>query len=204
MKISLHNVTKTYGKQVVYTGINAEFDKDKAYPIIGNNGSGKSTLLQTIAGYISPNEGTITYHSPNGSAIPVENWYQHLSIAAPYLDLFDELSVLDSIELHTSLKPLTMSTLDLLDSIDLLDHKDKSLKLLSSGMRQRLKLALAIFGKTAVLLLDEPTSNLDAKWTQWLIDQVQSNRAGRIVIVCTNNQPAELEITDQEPLSLSV
>lgn len=204
MKISLNNVTKTYGKQTVFQNINAEFHQNKAYPIIGNNGSGKSTLLQVIAGYISPNNGEVNYRSREDVLIPIENWYIHQSIAAPYLDLFDELSVKDAVKLQLALKPLLLSNDELLDQIELNIHASKSLKELSSGMRQRLKLALAIYSKTSVLLLDEPTTNLDAKWTQWFVDQVHAHRKDRIVIVCTNSQSAEIEVTDQEALSLSV
>jgi ABC-type multidrug transport system ATPase subunit len=157
-----------------------------------------------ISGYVTPNAGRIEYHHDHGDALPIEEWYKHQAIAAPYLDLFEELSVKESIFLHGKLKELVLDNNAILEDIELIEHADKPLAKLSSGMRQRLKLALALYSDTPVLLLDEPTSNLDKKWIAWFQDRTLQQAKDRIVIVCTNSQEAELALTDQPPLELSV
>lgn len=202
MKIELDQITKTYGAQTVFKDIDAVFEANKRYPIIGQNGSGKSTLLQVISGFVTPNKGSIRYTDNAGNELPIETWYKHQSIAAPYLDLFEELSVSETVFVHGKLKPLALDQNALLADIELDEHADKPLSKLSSGMRQRLKLALAIYSETEVLLLDEPTSNLDKKWVDWFQDRTLKYSKDRIVIVCTNSQEAELAITDQPALAL--
>ena len=202
MKIELDQITKTYGAQTVFKDISAVFETTKRYPIIGQNGSGKSTLLQVISGFVTPNKGSICYKDHAGIELPIEAWYKHQSIAAPYLDLFEELSVSETVFVHGKLKPLALDQNALLADIALDKHAEKPLSKLSSGMRQRLKLALAIYSETEILLLDEPTSNLDKKWVDWFQDRTIKNSKDRIVIVCTNSQEAELAITDQPALEL--
>lgn len=204
MKIELQQISKSYGAQTVFEGINVHFEAGKRYPIIGQNGSGKSTLLQVISGYITPNTGAVSYLNQDGNIIPIEQWYRHQAIAAPYLDLFDELNSLETIFLHGKLKHLLKTQEEILADIALADHANKPLGQLSSGMRQRLKLALAIYSDTSILLLDEPTSNLDKAWTTWFQERLMAYTSERVVIICTNSQEAELAVTDQEVLSLSV
>lgn len=202
MRIVLTDIGKQYGKHWILKHVNAEFKTGQVQPIIGNNGSGKSTLLQIISGYITPNEGTVTYERQSEN-LEVESWFQHISIAAPYLDLFEEFTVLESVEMHRKLKPLQLSDEDLLSEIDLWDHRNKTLQKLSSGMRQRLKLALAIYSKSDVLLLDEPCSNLDQRWSEWFNVALSKTIKERITLICSNNQKTELEQATETPLDVS-
>lgn len=202
MEISLSNIGKQYGNHWVFQNLDHLFESNHTYPIIGSNGSGKSTLLQIISGFITANEGEVV-HSSNGQSIPIEDWYKHQSMATPYLDLFEEFNVRETVLLHKKLKPLRLEDEALMDQIDLNDHSEKPLKALSSGMKQRLKLALAIWSDTPVLLLDEPTSNLDQNWSKWFQESLKSNQEGRLTIICTNSQPAELEVCDAEPINLT-
>lgn len=201
MKIELNNIGKKYNDNWIFKGVNVEFETGGVYPIIGNNGSGKSTLLQVISGYVTANAGSIVYNQ-NG-LIPIENWYKHLSIAAPYLDLFEEFTIDESIDLHIKLKSLRQSKQSILDEIELTNHRSKTLKQLSSGMRQRVKLALAIYSETSVILLDEPCSNLDVRWTNWYNEALSKTLEDRIVIICSNSQSEELKLSNRPAFDLS-
>ena len=201
MKIELENIGKKYNDNWIFDGVNVVFDPGGVYPITGNNGSGKSTLLQVISGYVTPNEGTIIFNQ-NG-LIPIENWYKHLSIAAPYLDLFEEFTIDESIDLHIKLKALTQSKQNILNEIELTNHRNKTLKQLSSGMRQRVKLALAIYSKTPIILLDEPCSNLDKRWANWYNEALSKTLESRIVLICSNSQSEELKLANQPAFDLS-
>lgn len=203
MDIALTDIGKQYGPHWIFKGINAQFSSGNIYPIIGNNGSGKSTLLQIISGYITPNTGEVMFQL-NGRAIEIEEWYRHIAIAAPYLNLFEEFTVEESILLHSRLKPIqSQSPEALMEEIDLLRDRNKSLRQLSSGMRQRLKLALAMSSKSEVLLLDEPCSNLDKHWIAWYNDALQRLSEERIILICSNSQEEELVHATSPALDVS-
>ncbi len=203
MRIALNDIGKQYGSHWIFQHVEASFEPGHIYPIIGNNGSGKSTLLQIISGFVTPNQGQVRIEI-DAKELAVEEWYKHISIAAPYLDLFEEFTVEESILLHQKFKPLRDANAeDLMDEIDLLKHRKKTLKQLSSGMRQRLKLALAMKSESALLLLDEPCSNLDKHWISWYNEVLKLRMQDRITIVCSNSQEEELANATDEALDIS-
>lgn len=202
MQITLENVGKKYDKLWVFKGINSSFESGNIYGLIGFNGSGKSTLLQMISGFVTPNQGTITWTDENDK-IPVENWSKSITMATPYMDLFEEFTVAESIELHLKFKSLVKTTDDLLNEIELTKHKHKMLSQLSSGMRQRLKLALAIYSDSSVLLLDEPCANLDKKWSEWYNHSLSLNQLNRLIIICSNSQEIEMKMINAHILNVS-
>jgi len=203
VRIALNDIGKQYGAHWIFQHVAADFYPGHIYPIIGNNGSGKSTLLQIISGFVTPNQGQVRMVLDDQELV-VEEWYKHISIAAPYLHLFEEFTVEESILLHQKLKPLhDTHAEDLMDEIDLLKHRKKTLKQLSSGMRQRLKLALAMKSESAILLLDEPCSNLDKHWISWYNEVLKNSMMERITIICSNSQEEELANATDEALDIS-
>ena len=202
MHISLYNVGKKYDKLWVFRGVSAEFESDHIYGLIGFNGSGKSTLLQMISGFITPNEGEIKW-SESHEDLKVEQWSKYLTMATPYLDLFEEFTVSESIDLHLKFKSLVKPPKEILEEIELAKHQDKMLSQLSSGMRQRLKLALAIYSESPLLLLDEPCANLDKKWSEWYNDVLCKHKHNRLIIICSNSQEIEMRQIDSHILNVS-
>ncbi|MHC1706985.1 MAG: ATP-binding cassette domain-containing protein [Bacteroidales bacterium] len=193
MKIELKNIGKKYNREWIFRGVDYIFESPGAYAILGNNGSGKSTLLQLISSRIVPADGTITY-SINGNSIAVEQVYRHFSMAAPYQELLEEFTLPEMLEFHVSLKPLfkDISTKDFIQRIGYPRLEHKELRYYSSGMKQRLKLALAILSDVPVVLLDEPCSNLDRQGMTWYNDLVKECSENRLFIVCSNHQPEEI------------
>lgn len=188
MRIELDKVSKKFGSQWIFRNISATFDSNQSYAIIGPNGSGKSTLLKIISGIVTPNEGKMIY-SVNGTNIPSEEIYTQLSYSAPYLDLPEELTIAELIAFHQSMRPLKGITAnELLKVIDI--AADKEIRDCSSGMKQRVKFALAYFTESKLLLLDEPTANMDHHWRDWTLDLVKSDKQERITIICSN-EPIE-------------
>lgn len=202
MKITLENVGKKYANNWVFRGISTTFESNRIYGLIGFNGSGKSTLLQMISGYITPNEGLINFTNES-SLINIEDRFRHIAISAPYLELFDEFTVAESIEMHARFKPLSKSGIEILHEIELEKHESKMLNHLSSGMRQRLKLALAIYSQTSVLMLDEPCANLDSKWSNWYNQTLSSEATEKLVIICSNSQDIEMASINGAILNVS-
>jgi ABC-type multidrug transport system ATPase subunit len=133
--------------------------------ITGPNGSGKSTLLQCMAASIQVNEGAIEFNNAQ-KKLELENIYQYISIAAPYLEVIEEMTAPEFLLFHASFKPLLSNVTipEILEIIGLQTAINKQIRFYSSGMKQRIKLAQAIFSDVPILLLDEPvpTSMLQA------------------------------------------
>jgi ABC-type multidrug transport system ATPase subunit len=164
--------------------------------VIGANGSGKSTLLQVIAGILSPSDGSITYQTDN-QVISPEKWFRHLAFASPYLELVEEFTLVELVKFHCQFKSFKnqLNPQDFIQLLGLEKSKNKALKYFSSGMKQRLKLGLAFYADTPILLLDEPTSNLDAQGIDWYKREILQSIAQRLVIICSN-QPYEYDFCD--------
>lgn len=197
MQIVLNGIEKRFGRETVFRGVGLTLASGSRTAILGPNGSGKSTLLQIIAGALVPTDGTVT-HSLNGTPVPFDMVYRHVSIAAPYLGLYEDLSLAQAIDLHARFKPFKPGIANtVVARIAYLDHAlEKPILHFSSGMKQRLKLALAILSDTPLLLLDEPASNLDADATEWFRKLLAENLEGRTLVVASNRQAVEYEACD--------
>jgi ABC-type multidrug transport system ATPase subunit len=189
MQITLKNVGRRFNRDWIFRGIDYTFTQGETYAILGSNGSGKSTLLAVLNGSLAPSAGAIDY-SNNGTQIEVTEVFNQLSLAAPYLELIEEFSLSEMIDFHFKFKSYKpgMNKAAIIELLNLPGNVDKLIKYFSSGMKQRLKLALAFCADTPILMLDEPTSNLDAQGVEWYISLVQQFAAGRLTIVCSNQE----------------
>ena len=187
MQINLINLGKRYNYEWIFRNLTYTLESGNAYAVLGHNGSGKSTLLTVISGYNLHSEGEVTYQLGTTKVTP-ETAYQHLSITAPYLELVEEFTLLEMINFHTRFKPLRHNITPevLIDRIGLQKARNKFVKDFSSGMKQRLKLGLAIYSNSELLLLDEPTTNLDQEGINWYLDHIEQNRKDRLIIVGSN------------------
>jgi ABC-type multidrug transport system ATPase subunit len=192
LNISLQHTGKRFNREWIFRKFNCTFLQGKSYAITGANGSGKSTLLQVIAGATLHSEGTIQYrlkqHSSGDTILDSEKAYQQISIAAPYLELIEEMTANEFLAFHAAFKPLKDSTINILTAVGLEKAGNKQIRYYSSGMKQRLKLAQAFFSNTSVLLLDEPTTNLDEDGIAIYKKLWVANAGGRLVIVSSNDK----------------
>ncbi len=174
MKISLENIGRRFNRDWIFRGVDYTFTSGQSYAILGPNGSGKSTLLQVLNGSLSPSAGKLSYFN-EGQLLEVEKVYQHLSLAAPYLEVIEEFTLVEMIDFHFKFKSYKAG-IDKNEVINLLGmhtSRNKLIRYFSSGMKQRLKLALAFCADTAMLMLDEPTSNLDTQGVDWYLSLVE-------------------------------
>jgi ABC-type multidrug transport system ATPase subunit len=188
MTITLEGIGRRFNQEWIFKGIDYQFNSGGKYAVLGPNGSGKSTLLSVILGNLSPSEGIITYSEEK--RIAVEKIYQYVSFAAPYLDLIDEFTLQETIDFHFKFKQLHKDFDEgmVLELLGLKKSQDKALKHFSSGMKQRTKLVLACCTETPILLLDEPTSNLDKQGVSWYHELIERFTANRLVIVGSNQE----------------
>lgn len=187
MQIKLNNTGKRFNREWIFRGCSYEFAAPKKYAITGSNGSGKSTLLQVISGSLTHNEGTVSFFQ-NGETIESEEHFKHVSIAAPYLELIEEMTANEILDFHSQFKPLNITKAEALSIVNLTKAADKQIRYYSSGMKQRLKMAQAFFSNTPVLLLDEPTTNLDAEGIALYQQLIANHTAGKLVIISSNDQ----------------
>lgn len=187
-KIVLSNAGKRFNKEWIFRGVNQVFLPKQQYAIIGSNGSGKSTLLQTISSSMALSAGQLEWH--NAAVINPDQIHQYFAIATPYLELIEEMSAIEFLSFHAQFKPLlsVVNINEILNIIGLQKNANKKIRLFSSGMKQRLKLAQAIFSDTPVLLLDEPCTNLDKDGYALYHSLIQMYCKNKIVIICSNDE----------------
>ncbi|CAH1000131.1 ABC transporter ATP-binding protein NatA [Neolewinella maritima] len=186
--VQLDNVSKRFGREWVIKQLSVHYSSGSIYGIQGRNGSGKSTLLRMLAGQLSPSRGQVSY-TVDGQSIGVRDVYRLVSWTGPYLEIIEELTVAESLAFHFGLKPLLaeLTIEGVLDRIELRDYRMRSLQDCSSGMRQRVLLATALYADTPMLLLDEPTVTLDAAAAKWFAGELKRYAPGRLTVVASND-----------------
>lgn len=189
MKISLQQTGKKFQKHWIFRKISAEFPAHGKVALLGHNGSGKSTLLRMIAGMQNPSEGRVLYFTDEGTPIPADKVYSHISFCAPAQELVEELTLTEFFDFHFSFKkPVDgLSATDIIGITGLQQSAEKTIGDYSSGMKQRVKLAQAIFSDTPVLMLDEPCTNLDQNGVEQYRDWMERYAKDRMVIVASND-----------------
>ena len=190
MKISLQNAGKRFNREWIFRSCSLDLLPNQSYAITGPNGSGKSTLLQVIAGATLHSEGTVTYTGNDQQNITEP--YRYISLAAPYLELIEEMTATEMLHFHSAFKPLTSSINEILAAVQLDKAATKQIRYFSSGMKQRLKLAQAFFSDAPVLLLDEPTTNLDNEGISLYRDLI-SRQLGQKLIITSSNVATEYD-----------
>lgn len=187
MKIELADVGKRYRREWILRGLDLQLNPGGRYAVTGPNGSGKSTLLKILSGHLTPTRGSIRFTQAE-QALPIAEVYQHLAFAAPYIDLIEEFTLLEAIEFHQRFRPLLsgLTVAELIERMGLTKATNRPIAQFSSGMKQRLKLSLACCTRADYLLLDEPTTNLDAQGIAWYHDLLETFLGDRLLVIASN------------------
>ncbi len=186
MTITLENIGKRFLYDWIFRNVTCTLDNG-AFAILGHNGSGKSTLMKVISGHLTPSTGKISFINDN-QKISEDNIYKLISYAAPYIELVEEFTLDEQLQFHQNFKPFfpNLTIEGIKDILKLSNTQDKQIKFYSSGMKQRLKLVLACCSETPVLLLDEPTTNLDKQGVSWYQQLVSQFTNDRLVLIASN------------------
>ena len=188
MDILVHGLGKKFQKHWVFRDFNYHFKNGGSYAITGPNGSGKSTLLQILSGFIPATSGAVLYTMPNSNNIPGDSFYKYHTLASPYLELVEEFTLLEILQFHFNFKKIIkgLNLRSIIERLYLSDSTNKYIKHFSSGMKQRLKLGLAFYAEAPILLLDEPTTNLDEKGVEWYHREITKQQKNKLIIVSSN------------------
>lgn len=190
MEVRVEGLSKRFAAQWVFRRLAFEIPPSTHFAVTGPNGSGKSTLLKILAGALPASEGKIVYTSDQKEIRP-EDIFRHLSFAAPYADLIEELTVPEAWRFHRKFRAMSpeAGTLDgFLAAMDYPFDPVVYIQSMSSGMKQRLRLAFALLTESALLILDEPTSNLDESGIAWFHKLLERRGEDRTVVIASNVQ----------------
>ncbi|MCU0400944.1 MAG: ATP-binding cassette domain-containing protein [Algoriphagus sp.] len=198
LKIQVQEASKRFQYEWIFKNLSLELNSGDSLAIIGGNGSGKSTLLKCISGAVPLSSGKMSYFL-NAKPLADSEWYTAMALATPYMELPEEFTLKEAIEFHFKFKKphLALSPKEITEILYLETHQNKPISQFSSGMKQRVKLGLAVLSDVPLILLDEPTSNLDKRGIQWYLDLIQTYTNDRMVIICSN-EPREYEFCLQK------
>ncbi len=188
--LKIDKLVKKFGRRLIFSGIDIELNKPGVIGIAGENGSGKSTLVKIIAGLISPTSGKII-HSVNGQKITPEKLHKYLGFVSPYLVLYDEFSAEENLQLLSNIRGEVYNreyAESLLDRFKLLNRRKELLKGYSSGMKQRIKFISSLLHKPKILILDEPTSNLDNAGKETVYNVIEKEKEDALILVASNEE----------------
>jgi heme exporter protein A len=201
MRLVVDGLTRSYGARRIFGPLSFEVRGGTVLGVSGSNGSGKTTLLKTLAGLIRPSAGgtKIFLEGDEGAGFGPRDVPGCIGWVAPDLALYGELTAEENLDFFERVRGRTSSRAkDLLAGVGLPEssYSKKSLSSLSTGQRQRVKLAYATLHDPAVLFLDEPSSNLDADGVEVVARVVAAQRSRGIAIIASND-PRDLALADE-------
>ena len=190
LAIKVENLGKSFGERRVISSLNLELRQGESVAITGPNGSGKTTLLKLLLALLRPSSGKVTYYDDD-RVLSREELRHRISFVSPYLSLYDQLSAEENLQFFTAVRGGNITGKEI-DSLLLrvgLDGRGMDLvSEYSTGMKQRLKYAVALSNKPDFLLIDEPSSGLDDSGKAMMNALIEEQRAGSIIIIATNEK----------------
>lgn len=196
-EVAATRLRKDFNRRPIFTDVTFSLRRGETLAVSGRNGSGKSTLLKIIASLLSPSAGTFTM-TADGADVPSRTMFRHIGMVAPYLQVYEEFTALENLQIIDRIRggSHTAGEYDrLLAMVSLEKRRHDFVRTFSSGMKQRLKYALAWMERPPLLLLDEPRTNLDAEGIGMALAMVAEQRSSGIVIIATNEQE-DVELCD--------
>lgn len=198
VRVELKGVAKSFNRRAIFDGVNLTVEDGHALCVTGSNGSGKSTLLRLICGLLRPSHGSVTITVDGTEHQPAE--VRHcFGLVAPDVALYGELTALENMVFFARVRGLPAQTdafEALLARLGLAGRSGDEVHTYSSGMRHRLKYACALLHQPAVLLLDEPSTNLDDEGIA-VVCEIMAEQKKRGVLIFATNDTHEVTLGDQ-------
>jgi len=194
VKIEASNIGKRFNRDWIFKNISISIESCSTLAITGANGSGKSTLLHVLSSLTVPTIGTVSFFADSNKMDDSE-LYKHISYVSPYQEIIEEMTLTELLLFHQSFKQISIKESTAFASYCGINKgQNKEIRYFSSGMKQRVKLGLALLSDTPLLFLDEPTSNLDEQGNNWYLSEV-TKLLGKKTIVVASNIPEEYGFT---------
>jgi ABC-type multidrug transport system ATPase subunit len=196
--ISVNNIFRSFYKRNIINSVSFEVNKGNFFAIKGPNGAGKSTLLRIIVGDLEINKGEIKYYS-NSEEVSLKEFLKYSSFAAPYFNLYEEFNLIEMTKLYCQFRSIEFDKSyfeNLSEEFLLSNHIQKEIKFYSSGMKQRAKLLLCFYSNSELIILDEPSTNLDLQGIDVLFNKLIEFKNQHKTLILASNEPKELELCD--------
>jgi heme exporter protein A len=191
--LEVHSLEKSFNQRTIFFDVSFTVKSCEGFGIVGRNGSGKSTLAKILSGVLTPTSGSVHYRFGSNSLEQI-SVYDHVGFIAPYLQLYEEFTAWENLDLGRRIRGLKVPDgmlLALLERVDLHDRKNHLVRTYSSGMKQRLKYAFALLHQPPLLILDEPTSNLDAEGVQ-IVHEIMKEQVEKGILIVATNEAEDL------------
>jgi len=213
--ISVRNLHKRFGSQVVLNGVNLEIEPGKTTAVVGPSGVGKSVLLKLIMGIMTPDEGEVLIGGHNMTAARSERSKNEIRNALGVLfqsaALFDSLTIYDNIafslreRMRLSASKAHAKVLSMADSLSLTPYLKNFPEQVSIGIRKRVGMARALISEPKVLLVDEPNTGLDPLDGQEVYDLINAckNQWGFTGLVISHELPEVFQVSDRVAMILN-
>ncbi len=196
--IELKEVSKSFGKNAVLEDVNFAIEEGDILGIIGCSGSGKTTLLNLITGFLEPSEGEIMHsfkaaHDPQDLYKNLHKIKDLIGYAPQHNSFYPKLTVVENLLHFGQLYGLSKNTImnnikGLLEATELLPHHNKLAEHLSGGMQKRLDISCSLIHKPKILVLDEPTADLDPMLQKEIMNfLVQVNKQGVTLVIASHH-----------------
>lgn len=186
MRILLERTSKKYKHDTIFHELSLQLSQGDRLGISGPNGSGKSTLLKVISGQTSPTKGIRNYLTDTGQGIEEEQVYSRINYAAPYIELIEEFTLPEILKFYSGFRKSYLGTIEDLTDLSGIAFRNRYIKDYSSGMKQRVKLLLALGFESEIVLLDEPSTNLDKEGVLWTQELIKNYLKGRTLVIASN------------------
>ncbi len=188
--LSIESISKEFNRRIIFENISFSLSQKDSLAITGRNGSGKSTLAKILCGLLTPTKGKISL-SMNEKEIPAADIHRHIGLVSPYITMYDEFSGMENLLVFAHIRNLG-SAADgdperLLRQFGIYERRNDEVRTYSSGMKQRLKYAAAMLHHPEILILDEPTANLDEEGAATVHKLMRVQTGVGILIIATND-----------------
>lgn len=197
-KVEVKNLSKAYQSRKLFTDVSVTIPDRSVFVVLGHNGAGKTTFLRILCGLIPATSGQIEFVMDGKVLTPREKRAQ-LGLVSPDLELYGELSAAENLEFFSGVRGLPFSldrAREVLEFVGLKGRGRDYVATYSSGMKQRMKYAYALLHDPHILVLDEPTTNLDEVGVA-LVDRIIRRQKERGIVIMATNEPREVSYGDQ-------
>jgi heme exporter protein A len=196
--IKFTQIQKSYHQTSLYLNLTGTISAGSCTAIIGNNGSGKSTFLKIIATLIRPSAGTVIY-TENNYSLSLEEVRHQTAYISPEIQFYDALTAGENLAFFTGLSGISLTADKIKNILHMVNMSSASIVQVgnfSTGMKQRLKLALLYAVQKKIWLLDEPSSNLDEHGRELVKKLIDTAKREQRTVLLATNDPAEVSYAD--------
>lgn len=190
LRLIVENVGREFNRRPVFRGVTFALDSPGSVAVTGLNGAGKSTLVKILAGVIGPTAGSVRFEAA-GKPLSAHEIQPLLGMVSPYLNLYEEFTAEENLSILSRIRSgdaPAASEIELrLRQVNLWNRRSDLVGTFSSGMKQRLKYAFALIHRPLILILDEPTSNLDIEGVVIVQQIIQEQHERGMLIIATND-----------------